>query len=76
MMYSETWGKLTEVEDFYPHEGSPNHKKQKELVYPEMIKVNDSVGSKEVVEFKIGGKTKIEQLGYGFMEKEKGNKFL
>ncbi len=41
-----------------------------------MIKVNDSVGSKEVMEFKISGKTKIEKLGYGYMESLDTNKFV
>ena len=61
MMYSEVEGKLTEVGDFYPYEESPGQKKEKEVTYPETIKVNDSIGlspSEDVQEFIIGGKKK------------------
>ncbi len=44
MMYSEVEGKLTEVEDFYPYEGSPGQKKEKKVTYPETIKMKNSIG--------------------------------
>lgn len=76
MMYSQAEGKLTEVEDFYPYEGSPGQKKSNEATYPQKIMVNDTIGlspSEDVLEFRIGGKKKTELLGYDFMERVNTN---